>query len=172
MLLELIAVVAAGFAAGGVALLATRLVRALPRWLAPVLAGAAMLAAAISLEYTWFSRTVEGLPDGVEVALTRESRAPWRPWTYVVPYVDGFIAIDQAGARTHAASPGRTMTDLYVFGRWAPTQRIHAMFDCVNGRRADLGPTVTLDDDGNVEGAAWHDTGLDDPVTRAACERS
>ena len=128
-----------------------------------------LLGTAISLEYSWFDRTRATLPPGMEVALTRESRAFWRPWTYAVPYVDGFIAVDKAGARTHAASPGRTMADVYVFGRWTPAQRIPAVFDCVNGRRVDLGPGVTLSDDGGVEGGTWHETGLDDPVTAAAC---
>ena len=172
MLLELIAVIAAGFAAAGVVLIVRRISPRVPRWLAPVLAGAAMLGTAISLEYTWFDRTAGALPPGVEVALTREERAPWRPWTYLVPYVGGFIAVDKAGARTHATSPGRTMADLYVFARWTPTRRVNAVFDCVNGRRADLGPTAELTDDGGVEGVTWHETGLDDPVTRTACVKN
>lgn len=93
MLFELIAVVIAGFAAGGVALILGRAAPAMPAWLVPVIAGGAMLATAISLEYSWYGRTAASLPEGVAVALTRENSALWRPWTYVVPYVDGFIAV-------------------------------------------------------------------------------
>jgi hypothetical protein len=169
MLFELIAVIAAGFAAGGAALVVRRLVLALPRWLVPVMAGGGMLATAISLEYGWYSRTRAALPAGIEVALTRENRAPWRPWSYAAPYIDGFIAVDRGGARTNEAVPGQRMIDLYVFGRWAPTQRLPAVFDCEWGRRADLVDGVTIASDGRLDGAAWRDTGLDDPVTRAAC---
>ena len=169
MLLELIAVIAAGAAAGGVALALRGLVRALPRWLVPTAAGLAMLAAAVSLEYSWVGRTAAGLPEGFEVATTRKSRAPWRPWTYVVPYVDGFIAVDRAGARTNEAAAGQRMATLYVFGRWAPTQRVRAVFDCRAGRRADLVAGVALAEDGRLEGAKWHETGPDDPLTRTAC---
>lgn len=169
MLIELIAVIVAGVAAAGVVLAARRAVPALPRWLMPVAAGGAMLLTAISLEYSWFGRTVAGLPDGVEVALTHESREPWRPWTYAVPYVDRFIAVDAAGARTNEAAPGQRLVDLYAFGRWAPTQRLRAVFDCEQGRRADLRPGVTMAEDGTLEGATWHQTGPEDPVARAAC---
>lgn len=169
MLFELIAVIAAGFAAGGAMLLVQRAVSALPRWLVPLVAGAAMIATAVSLEYSWYGRTRAALPPGVEVALTRENRAPWRPWSYVFPYVDGFIAVDRGGARRNPAAPDQRMVDLYVFGRWAPTQRRQAVFDCARGRRADLGPGVTLGENGSVAGASWRDTGREDPVTAAAC---
>ena len=169
MFFELIAVLSAGLAAAGIVLLARRLVPALPRWLAPLLGGLAMIGTAISLEYSWYGRTEAALPDGVEVALRHENRAPWRPWTYAVPYIDGFIAVDRAGALTHPALEGQRMVDLYVFGRWTPTRHARAVFDCEAGRRADLVAGVTLAEDGSVEGATWHDTGLDDPVTAAAC---
>lgn len=169
MFFELIAVIAAGFAAGGAVLLLRRLLPPLPRWLAPVLAAAAMLATAISLEYSWFGRTRAGLPPGFEVALTHDNRSPWRPWTYAAPFVDRFIAVDGAGGRTNEGVPGQRMVDIYAFARWSPPQRVQAMFDCEGGRRADLRPGVTFGEDGVLQGADWHDTGPDDPVTRAAC---
>jgi hypothetical protein len=169
MLFELIAVVAAGFAAAGAFLVVRRLVPALPRWLAPVLGGLAMLGTAISLEYSWFGRTSAALPAGVEVALTHESRAPWRPWTFAGPYDDRFIAVDRGGARRNEAVPGQRMVDIYVFARWSPPQLVRAVFDCEAGRRADVLPGVTLSEDGRLQGATWVETGGDDPVTAAAC---
>lgn len=169
MLLELIAVVVAGFAAGGVMLVVRRVAPALPRWLLPLVAGGAMLGTAISLEYTWYGRTAASLPPGIDVALTHENRAPWRPWTYARPYIDRFVAVDRAAARTHAGADGQRLVDVYVFGRWSPTQRIQSVFDCAAGRRADLVPGVSFAADGRLDGATWHDTGRDHPVTRAAC---
>lgn len=170
MFYELIATVAAGFVGAGIALMIRRLLRRLPRWFVPIAAGGAMLTAAISLEYSWFGRTVDGLPEGVEVALTRQNKAAWRPWTYAYPFVDGFIAVDQQSALTHAAAPEKRMVDLLIFGRFTPPSRVRSVFDCANGRRADIIEGARLTDDGDVEGTGWVDTGPDHPVTRAACE--
>lgn len=172
MLFELIAVIVAGIAAGGVVTMLRRFVPALPRWFIPIGAGATMLAVSISLEYSWFSRNSAALPVGVVVATVHENKAFWRPWTYAVPYIDRFIAVDRVGMLLNDAAEGQHMTSLYVIGRWTPTRRIRAIFDCETGRRADLLPGVVLSDDGSVPAGAWVNTGLDDAVTRAACERT
>jgi hypothetical protein len=169
MLFELIAVVLAGVAAGGTVLVLRRAAPGLPRWLVPVVAGGAMIAAAVSLEYSWFGRTVASLPEGLDVAMTHENSAPWRPWTYAAPYVDRFVAVDQGTARTNDAVQGQRMVDIYVFGRWSPVQRLQAVFDCRAGRRADMVPGVTMGEDGALQGATWHETGLDDPLTSSVC---
>lgn len=169
MLFELIAVISAGFVGGGAALIARRILKRLPRAAIPVAAGAAMLIVAITLEYSWFDRTREALPDSAVVALTHENRAPWRPWTYVRPYVDRFIVVDGASTRTNEAAPGQRMVDLVVFARWNAPTRVRAVFDCRDGRRADIGPGVTLGEGGTLEGATWYDTDLNHPVARAAC---
>lgn len=169
MLFELIAVIVAGFAAGGLALVTRRAVPVLPRWIVPIAAGGAMLLVAISLEYSWFSRTSAGLPDRVEVGSTHENRVFWRPWTYVVPQVDRFVAVDHRSLRTNATIEGQRMVDIYLFGRWTPTVRVTSVFDCVEGRRADLRPGVTLAEDGSIPDADWIDTDPGDPVTRTAC---
>lgn len=169
MVFELIAVIAAGFLGGGVALVLRRGLPALPRWLVPVAAGAAMLVVAVSLEYSWFDRTAGDLPDGLDVVLTHEARAPWRPWTYAAPYVDRFVAVDRASLMTHEAAPDRRLATLVVFARWRSPTRVRAVFDCAAGRRADLAPGARLTDDGDVEGATWHTLDPDGPVMRSVC---
>lgn len=169
MLFEWLAVIVAGVAAGGVASLARRLAGTLPRVAIPVAAGGAMLLAAAALEYAWYPRTLSALPERVEVALAHESRAPWRPWTYARPYVDRFVAIDAGSVLTNPAAPDRRIADVLVFARWVPPRRVRAVFDCAGGRRADLVEGAALAEGGAVEGAAWVETGLDDPVTRLAC---
>ena len=66
----------------------------LPRWLAPVAAGLGMIAATITSEYGWFTRTSQTLPEGMTIAQTVEKRAFYQPWTYVTPYIDRFVAVD------------------------------------------------------------------------------
>lgn len=164
MFLELIAVVIAGIAGAGVMMLVVRLSgRRLPKWLIPVAAGAAMLGTTISSEYNWFSRTSENLPEGLAVVQVVESKALYRPWTYVVPYVDRFIALDGSSLRTNREQPDLRMADLYFFGRWAPVQSVQVMVDCASGRRAD--PAL-----GDGSPPVWRDVPADDPIVTGICQ--
>ncbi len=162
MFLELIAVAVAGFAGAG-AIMALRLVLGdrLPRWLVPVGAGLAMLAATISSEYNWFSRTAGALPEGVVVADSVTDTAPWRPWTYLVPLTDRFVAVD-TGNLVQNEEQGLYMADLYFFGRWKPVQSVQMMIDCADGRRAD--PAL-----GDGSHPVWRDVGTEDPIVRTVC---
>ncbi|MCG7859802.1 hypothetical protein MD537_22680, partial [Flavihumibacter sediminis] len=64
MFLELIATIFAGVAAAGVMLVITRASKGrLPKWLTPVAAGGAMIAATVSSEYGWYARTSASLPE-------------------------------------------------------------------------------------------------------------
>lgn len=170
MFFELIATIVAGFGAAGVALLLNKVLGGrLPRWVVPVTAGCAMLATTIVNEYGWYDRTVEALPDGLEVAMTVEDGAFYRPWAYVVPFVSRFLAIDTATIRTNEALPGQKMVEVYAFGRWAAPQSRLVMVDCTGGRRADIARGMAFDADGSLEGLAWRDIGTDDPIVKSAC---
>ena len=103
MLLEFIAIIAAGFGLAGIALtLNIALRRRLPPWIVPAAAGAGMLLMAIWLEYSWFERTASTFPDGVEIASTHQARSWYRPWTYVVPLTNRLIAVDRRFDRLSA----------------------------------------------------------------------
>ena len=135
MLFELIAAIVAGFAGAGVILMANKLLGGrLPRWLTPAGAGLAMLAMAIVNEYGWYPRTVGGLPEGLEVATTAEDRAIYRPWTYVVPFVTRFLAVDTATMRTNDALPGQRIS---AGTRKPPSQLV--FFSPRNGEMAASG---------------------------------
>lgn len=170
MLIDFIATFAAGFAAAG-AVLALNLIlgRRLPRWLTPVAAGAAMLAYAIWSEYSWFDRTVEPLPESVEVITKVETSAVWRPWTYVVPMTSRFMAFDRAGISTNDAAPGQKLVDLLLFARWSPTVIVPVLYDCNGARRADLIDGAEMAADGTVSNADWVDLPADDRVMNAVC---
>ena len=170
MLFELIATVVAGFAGAGCALILNKLIGGrLPRWIMPVAAGAAMLGTAIANEYGWYARTAAGLPEGLEVAMTVEDRAIYRPWGYLFPFVSRFLAVDTANARTHASRPGQKLVDVYAFGRWSAPQSRPVMVDCAGGRRADIPPGTTIAPDGSFEGLVWRETGADDEVVATVC---
>lgn len=170
MFFELIGTIVAGVAA---ALLVWALNRSLkgrlPSWLVPVAAGAAMLLATISSEYSWFARAQSNMPEGFVVAETVEERKFYRPWTYAKPFVSRFIAVDQATARTHPARPEQRLVDLVIYGRWARTAKIPALFDCGTNARADLVDGVEFGADGGVLNADWHDMDANAPLLQAAC---
>lgn len=137
MFLELIATIFAGFAVAGIVMLVGRLSGGrLPKWLAPVAAGLAMIGVTITSEYGWYDRSRAALPEGIVVAETGENRSLYRPWTYVVPFVERFAAIDTSTAKTHPALPGQYLTEVYFFGRWAPVSSLSVRLDCDRWRRA------------------------------------
>lgn len=171
MFFELIGTIVAGIAA---ALIFWALNRALggrlPSWLVPVSAGAAMLLATISSEYSWFSRTVATLPEGLEVAQSVEETALYRPWTYAKPFVSRFVAVDRASLRSHPDHPGQRIVDLVLYGRWAKTAKVPMLFDCAQGRRADIADGVEFSADGAAQGVTWRAVPTGDPVQAAVCK--
>lgn len=170
MVFELVAVIVAGFAGAGGALLVNKLSGGrLPRWIMPVAAGGAMLAVTIANEYGWFTRTVAGLPEGLEVAQTVEDRALYRPWTYVWPFISRFVAVDTLSARTNENVPGQRMVEIYAFARWSAPTKLTVMVDCGSARRAEIVEGVRLAEDGSLEGATWRDVGPDDPIVSTVC---
>lgn len=171
MFLELIATVFAGIAVAGMVILLNKLTGGrLPRWSSPVAAGLAMIAVTVASEYGWYERTLDGLPEGMEVAQTVENKSFYRPWTYAVPYVERFVAVDRGNLRQNPNVPGQLLADLYFFGRWSPVNRMPVLLDCAQGRRASLADGASFSDSGSVEDARWVSVGTDDPILAAACE--
>ncbi|AJE48616.1 hypothetical protein [Celeribacter indicus] len=169
MLLEFIATISAGAGAAGIVLLIGRLTSgALPKWLLPAAAGAAMLAFSIWTDYSWFDRAQQGLGAEKVVATTIDKRQIWRPWTYVAPVTTRFIALD----RTRADQDDATVfADMYLVSRREDSVIVPAAFDCLLGRRADLIGAEGGTPEARLESARWHDLGEDDPVLRTACDR-
>jgi len=170
MFVELIATVFAGIACAGLALLLNIITgRRLPKWVMPVAAGLGMIGMTISNEYTWFNRTAERLPDGVEIAMTVEEQSWLRPWTQVWPYTKRFVAADTGTARTNENLPDQRMADLYFFGRWSPVNQAPMIFDCAAGRSALLIDGATFAADGAVVNAEWETMPDDDPILELVC---
>ncbi|MCC1491491.1 hypothetical protein [Cognatishimia sp. F0-27] len=171
MFIELIATVFAGIACAGIVMLVNIILgRRLPKWLMPVAAGLGMIGMTISNEYTWFGRTAERLPEGVEIAMTVEEQSWMRPWTKVAPYTKRFAAADTGTARRNPALPEQRLVDLYFFGRWSPVNKVPMLFDCAQTRSAILVDGAEFADDGSVANAAWQTMPPDDPILTLVCE--
>ncbi len=173
MFLELIGTVFGGIAMAGVVMIVNRLTGGrLPRWAAPVAAGLTMIAVTISMEYSWYGRTTANLPQGVVVANTVQKQSFYQPWTYLSPYVDRFVAVDELSLKKNADLPGQRMIDLYFFGRWAPLKKVPVAYDCTDARLATLIDGVDFGAQGEISNADWRQVAADDPVLMAVCEVS
>lgn len=171
MFIELIATVFAGLACAGLAMLLNHATgKRLPRWITPVAAGLGMIAMTISNEYTWFDRTAEQLPEGVEIAMTVDEQSWFRPWTQLAPYTKRFVAVDIGTARTNAALPDQRLADLYFFGRWSPVNQAPMLFDCAGARSALLIDGAEFAEDGTITDADWQSMPADDPILALVCE--
>jgi len=170
MFVELIATIFAGIACAGIVLLINVVVRRrLPKWVVPIVAGAGMIGMTISNEYTWFARTVERLPDGIEIATTVEEQSWIRPWTQLWPYTKRFVAVDTATARANENLPEQRLTDLYFFGRWSPVNKTPVLFNCAMAKSALLIDGATFAADGSVSDADWQVMSTDDPILKLVC---
>ncbi|WP_170788533.1 hypothetical protein [Ruegeria lacuscaerulensis] len=170
MFLELIATIFAGIAFAGVVMVINKFTGGrLPKWVAPVAAGLGMIAMTISSEYSWYDRTKDTLPDGMTVVQEVESRALYRPWTYAVPFVNRFAAIDTVSVRTNEQVPEQRLVDLYFFGRWAPVSKLPVAVDCAQNLRANLADGAEFGADGQLVNADWITGTTDDPIIEATC---
>jgi hypothetical protein len=168
MFLELIATAFAGLAAAGVLLALNRLTGGrLPRWSMPVAAGLTMIGVTVASEYGWYGRNSADLPEGLVIAQTVDKRSFYQPWTYAVPYVHRFVAVDTATIRSRG---DQHIADLYFFGRWAPLNRMPILVDCAGQRRASLADGVDFDAGGSVADPRWVAAGPEDAVVRTVCE--
>ncbi len=171
MFFELIGTIVAGASAALLVWALNRTLKGrLPKWLIPASAGAAMLAATISSEYSWYSRTIATMPEGMVVAQTIEETAFYRPWTYTAPFISRYVAVDQLSTRTHPDHPDQRLVDLVFYGRWTRTAKVPMLFDCASNRRADVVDGITFGEDGAVTGAQWFPLDPADPLLRTACE--
>ena len=170
MFLELIGTIFAGFAFAGIVLVLNKLTGGrLPRWATPVAAGLGMIGMTIASEYSWYDRTRETLPDSVSIIQEVESRAIYRPWTYAVPFVDRFAAIDTDSVRKNEQVPDERLVELYFFGRWAPVSQVPVVVHGAENLRANLADGAEFGDDGRVLNADWIKAGTGDPIIEATC---
>jgi hypothetical protein len=170
MFFELLATVFAGFAGGGVAFLISRITRGkFPKSLVLAAAAISMIGFSILNEYNWHPRTVSQLPEGVVVVSTHESRSWYRPWTYVVSYVDRFIAADTKSIQKNEAVPHQGIVELFLMERWKPAIGVKVAVDCNMPAQARM-DAVTYADDGTIESKLWEALEPDAPLTIAACE--
>lgn len=170
MFYEMIATLVAAFAGAGFVLLLNKLTGGrLPKWVMPMGAALAMVGTTVANEYAWFDRTKNMLPEGMTVIMEVENRSAFRPWTYVVPFVERFAALDEQSLRTHAQKPDLRMVDMLFMGRWSAPEKMVVLADCAGSRRAPLIDGVGFSASGEVTGIDWVAVPSDDKMLTAIC---
>jgi len=145
MLYHLIAVLSLGIVAALAVYVARHWVGGrLPGYAYPIAVGAAMLAYNVWAEYDWYHRTSALLPAHIEVVETYETSAVLQPWTYLVPRINRFVAVDLSSKRRNEKAPGLVLASMLLIKRFEPTIEITSLFDCGNNRAAEIGPGVSF----------------------------
>ena len=172
MALELIAAVIAAVGMGGIALGLRKMTRnALPSWIVPVFAGVGLLSYAIWSEYDWFRRVSTGLPEGVVVAWQAEEPTALRPWTFVFPFTNRFVAVDTRGVVQHPQAQNLAMARTFTFARWQPTRDGFLVVDCEGHRQVPLVDGMEITDEGELKGAEWISVPADDAFQQVVCRK-
>ncbi|MGB0671098.1 MAG: hypothetical protein ACPGNT_06340 [Rhodospirillales bacterium] len=170
MFYTLIATFAAGFVVGGVLLIAFKTLRIqAPKFIVPTAAGLAMILFGIWNEYTWFDRTVDGLPTDIIVVDEIRTESRWQPWTWLFPRVDRFVALDTTKTLRNEQSSRYAMVEAILMDRWDGVIRVYKIIDCETGLQALVDPGLKFDDSGLPANPDWQPLKGADRVRDAIC---
>lgn len=170
MFWSLITAIVAGFAGAGIGLLLRHLSgKRLPIGIIPVAAGITMIVATVATEYGWYENVRATMPDDLVVISEREQQTWYQPWTFVRPWVRGFISFSPGETVETAPGSGILVAQLRVQERWQPQTVIPNLVDCAGGRRAEIQPDTTISENGSATNANWRSVGLEDPIVAAVC---
>ncbi len=170
MFWTLLTAIFAGLGGGGIGLALRKLSgNRLPAGVVPVAAGIAMIVSTVALEYSWFPNNLDDLPEDTVILSTREQQAVYQPWTYVQPWVRGFVAFAPSENVETAENSEVFVVQAHVRERWQPAMIRPVLVDCAGMRRGDIGPETEFDDAGQPIDMTWVAEGDEDEVVTTIC---
>ncbi|MEM1288588.1 MAG: hypothetical protein AAGH60_09585 [Pseudomonadota bacterium] len=170
MLLGYVGAVVAGLTLAGIVLAVSKTFKlSPPKWIYPATVGLGMIGLTIYLEYTWFPRTQSELPDEVVVVETFRTQKFYQPWTYLIPQVDRFVAVDTASVRRNEDVEGVVLVDTFLMERTLSALLATQFVDCNQGRRLLADEGLQLSQDRLLEADGWVDLGLTNALVQTAC---
>jgi hypothetical protein len=172
MFLGYIGAIAGGIGLAAMLLIVSKLFRLkLPRWMYPAVGGLGMILLTVHIEYSWYDQVRSNLPEEIEVVQTFDYSVFYQPWTYLIPRVNRFVAIDHTTARTNPDLENMVLVDVILMERFSPALIATNIINCQDGERVLLGDDTELDENGMPVNGDWTAAGLDDPLIAAACAR-
>jgi len=160
----------AGIAGAGIGLgLRALSGKRLPKGIIPVCAGATMLVATVGTEYGWYTNVLRTMAPDLVVISEREQQAWYQPWTFVRPWVRGFIGYSPSEMVETAEGSDIYVVQLRRQERWQPQMVLPNIVDCEGGRRADILPDTEFSETGEPVGVTWREVPDDDPILSAVC---
>lgn len=171
MFWSLLTALVAAFAGVGIAM-GLRYVsgKRLPAGIVPVGAGVGMLVATIAAEYGWAPNVQRTMAADLVIIAEREQQAWYQPWTYVSPWVRGFVGYSPSETVETVPGSGILVVQLRRQERWQPEFVFPNLIDCDGQRRAEILPETTFSDTGEVADAQWLEVGAEDPIVSIVCE--
>lgn len=171
MLWVLLTAFIAGFAGAGIGMGLRALSRKrLPQGIIPVSAGIAMVVATVGTEYGWYPNVKRTMAPDLVVISQREQQAWYQPWTFVQPWVRGFIGYSPAETVETAPGSGIYVVQLRRQERWQPQMVLPNLIDCDGSRRAEILPQTEFSDAGEPTSVTWREVDAGDPILSAVCE--
>ncbi|WP_278029331.1 hypothetical protein [Roseicyclus salinarum] len=167
----LVTTLVAGFAGAGIGLLLRSLTRKrLPGGVIPLCAGIAMIVATVGQEYGWYDGVRSTMAEDLVVLSTREQKAWYQPWTYVQPWIRGFISYSPSETVATAEGAEIYAVQLRIQERWQPQAVVPVLVDCGAGLWADVTQDMEFDEAGVPADADWREADPVLPIVRAVCE--
>lgn len=170
IILNIIGPIVFGIAFAGVLVFLKRVLRLpVPGWSVPMGAALAMMAAHLYNGYTWYDRFRAELPESVTIVNILPTSRMLEPWTYLIPRIDRFTAIDSNSLHINEALPDMVIGEILLIERYAPTAKVAQIADCAGNRTADLPADPAFGTDGLPLGLNWISRPADHPVLAAMC---
>ena len=170
MFWSLLTALIAGFAGAGIGLLLRSLTRKrLPKGVIPICAGLAMLAATVGTEYGWYPNVLRTMAPDTIVISERQQQTWYQPWTFIQPWVRGFISYSPTEVIETAEGSGILVVQLRRQERWQPQMVLPNLVDCDLGRRAEIRADTEFSDAGVPVNAPWIDVAEGDPILTSVC---
>lgn len=166
----LITAFVAGFGGAGIGLALRAATRnRLPKGIVPISAGLAMLAATVGTEYSWYPSVLRAMPPDLVIITEREQQAWYQPWTFVRPWVRGFVGFSPSESAETVEGSGIYLVQVRLQERWQPQIVLPNLVDCDGSRRAEARSDTAFSDTGEPIGVSWLDVAPDDPILSAVC---
>lgn len=174
MIWQLLGVLLMGLCAGGVAAFLRTISRnKLPKWIIPAFAGCGMFGFMVYYDYTWYDfkadllRTQGGLAESGHIIHEDRKSSFFRPWSYILPPVSGFIVID--GTSKQILHEGQLLTEYYSYHlNKNPLETLttyHHVLNCTTLERA----TINNDIPDKAGKFKFHRIDRSDPAYQILC---